>query len=198
MGKKAEITTEHIIRTVAPVFNKKGYSGTSLTDITKATGLTKGAIYGNFTDKNELAIKAFVYNVNVVANNIEKAINAHQTALGKLFAISAFYKDYYKFTYQFGGCPILNVGIDANHQNPDLMEKVKKVINKLQGNMTAIIEHGKTHGELKPELDAALYSRRIFSMIEGGIFTATMLQDKTYMEDLTLAINHLIETELKK
>jgi AcrR family transcriptional regulator len=198
VGRKAEITTEHIIRTVAPVFNKKGYSGTSMTDITKATGLTKGAIYGNFLDKNELAVKAFVHNVNVVANKIEEAIAPHKTALDKLLAISSFYKDYYEFTYQFGGCPILNVGIDANHQNPELMGKVKKVIHKLQENMTAIIEHGKFTGELKPKVDAALYSRRIFSMIEGGIFTATMLKDKTYMEDLTVAIDHLILTELKE
>jgi hypothetical protein len=35
-------------------------------------------------------------------------------------------------------------------------------------------------------------------MIEGGIFTATMLKDKTYMEDLTVAIDHLILTELKE
>lgn len=198
VGKKAEITSEFIIRTVAPVFNKKGYSGTSMSDITKATGFTKGAIYGNFTDKNELAVKAFVYNVNIVANKIEEAINQHQTALGKLQAISSFYKTYYDFTYQFGGCPILNVGIDANHQNPDLMEKVKKVIRNLQGNMRQIIMDGQANGEINPSVDPALYSRRIFSMIEGGIFTATMLKDKTYMEDLAIAIDHLIVTELKK
>ena len=74
MASKSEITSEYIIKTVAPVFNKKGYSGTSLADIAKATGLTKGAIYGNFTDKNELAVKAFVHNINIVAAKIESDI----------------------------------------------------------------------------------------------------------------------------
>jgi AcrR family transcriptional regulator len=53
MGTKSELTSEFIIKTVASVFNKKGYSGTSMADITNATGLTKGAIYGNFKDKND-------------------------------------------------------------------------------------------------------------------------------------------------
>jgi AcrR family transcriptional regulator len=168
-----------------------------MADITKATGLTKGAIYGNFTDKNELAVKSFVYNINIVASKIEEAISVHTSSLGKLFAISAFYKDYYTFTFQFGGCPILNVGIDANHQNSELMEKVKKVIRNLQSNMAGIIQQGINDGELNPGIDATLYSKRIFSMIEGGIFVATMLQDKSYMEDLTKTIDHLIISELQ-
>ncbi len=198
MASKAEITSEYIIRTIAPVFNKKGYSGTSMADITAATGLTKGAIYGNFADKNELAVKAFVYNVNIVANKIEEAVQAHNEPIDQLYAISSFYKDYYDFTYQFGGCPILNVGIDANHQNPALMGKVKKVIHNLQNNLSNIILAGITKKQFRPGIDAPLYARRIFSMIEGGIFTATMLKDKSYMEDLTIVMNHLIETELKK
>jgi AcrR family transcriptional regulator len=198
MASKSEITSEYIIKTVAPVFNKKGYSGTSLADIAKATGLSKGAIYGNFTDKNELAVKAFVHNINVIALKIELAVMSHQTSLGKLFAISAFYKNYYDFTFENGGCPILNVGIDANHQNPKLMEKVKKAITNLQTNMATIIDAGIQNGEIKSNVSGQEYARRIFSMVEGGIFMSTILQDRKYMEDLTTAIDNLIVRELKK
>ena len=41
---KADRTRSYIIEQVAPIFNKKGVHGTSLSDITNATGLTKGAI----------------------------------------------------------------------------------------------------------------------------------------------------------
>ena len=63
MTTKAQLTAQYIIETVAPIFNKNGYAATSLSDLTKATGLTKGAIYGNFKNKEELAIIAFKYNV---------------------------------------------------------------------------------------------------------------------------------------
>ena len=61
MITKAEKTAAFIIETVAPIFNKNGYAATSISDITNATGLTKGAIYGNFTNKEDLAIKCFNY-----------------------------------------------------------------------------------------------------------------------------------------
>jgi AcrR family transcriptional regulator len=198
MPSKSEITTEFIIKTVSPVFNRKGYSGTSISDITTATGLTKGAIYGNFVDKNELAVRAFVYNVNLISSRIEKVISTGKTSLDKLYAISDFYKDYYQFTYEFGGCPILNVGIDSNHQNPALLEKVKKAIRNLQRNLAEIIQNGINAGEIRNGIDAGMYARRIFSMVEGGIFMSTILKDRTYMEDLNSAINNLIEQELKQ
>ncbi len=56
---KSEQTRQFIIGKAATLFNIKGYDSTSLSDVQDATGLTKGAIYGHFTDKNELALAAF-------------------------------------------------------------------------------------------------------------------------------------------
>jgi len=58
---KAEQTRQFIIEKTAPIFNKKGYFATSLSDITTATGLTKGSIYGNFKDKDDLALHVYTY-----------------------------------------------------------------------------------------------------------------------------------------
>ena len=48
MMTKAEKTKQYIIEKTAPVFNRKGFAGTSMNDIVEVTGLTKGSIYGNF------------------------------------------------------------------------------------------------------------------------------------------------------
>jgi len=198
MQTKAQITSDFIIRTVAPVFNKQGYSGTSISDITKATGLTKGAIYGNFTDKNELAVKAFIFNINFVSNKIQKAVDKEKSAINKLLAIAGFYKNYYQLTSDFGGCPILNIGIDANHQNPELLQKVKKAIHNLQKFTYTIIEDGKSSNEIKSEVDAEKYARKIFSMVEGAVFMSAILKSQLYMDDLVEALHQLILNELKK
>ncbi|MEL6536474.1 MAG: TetR family transcriptional regulator, partial [Bacteroidota bacterium] len=47
-------TKELIITRAMPLFNTKGYTATSISDITNATGITKGAIYGNFQNKDEV------------------------------------------------------------------------------------------------------------------------------------------------
>ncbi len=58
---KAERTKQFIIEQTASIFNKKGYAGTSLQDITAATSLTKGSIYGNFGGKDDVALAVFDY-----------------------------------------------------------------------------------------------------------------------------------------
>ena len=70
MTTKSDRTKQFILEKVAPVFNKNGYFGTSMSDITEATGLTKGAIYGNFKNKEDLAYYSFYFNVSYVMEKL--------------------------------------------------------------------------------------------------------------------------------
>ncbi len=63
---KAEETRAYIIEKTAHIFNKKGFEGTSLSDMTSATGLTKGSIYGNFANKDEVALEVFDFNLRKI------------------------------------------------------------------------------------------------------------------------------------
>ena len=58
---KGEQTRRNIVEAAAPIFNKRGYEGSSLNDLMQATGLKKGGIYRHFSSKEELAAKAFDY-----------------------------------------------------------------------------------------------------------------------------------------
>ena len=50
----AQATRSHLLDTAELVFEQRGVSGTSLGEIAKAAGLTRGAIYWHFTDKADL------------------------------------------------------------------------------------------------------------------------------------------------
>src|SRR3978361_1704088 len=91
MGK-AERTREYIVEKTAPVFNRKGYAGTSMSDLTEATGLTKGAIYGNFENKDEVALAAFDYNLQRMVQRVRQLQTDDATALGKLNAYINVYR----------------------------------------------------------------------------------------------------------
>ena len=51
---EAQATRSHILDTAERVFDRHGVSGTSLHEIAKAAGLTRGAIYWHFDDKADL------------------------------------------------------------------------------------------------------------------------------------------------
>src|ERR1700743_2896220 len=101
---KAERTRQFIIEKTAEVFNKKGYAGTSLADLTEATGLTKGSIYGNFENKEEVAIAVFDYNSCLVADHVDALIAQAPTYYDKLLVYTKVYNNS-KFAAR-GGCNI--------------------------------------------------------------------------------------------
>ncbi|MBV8162133.1 MAG: TetR family transcriptional regulator, partial [Acidimicrobiia bacterium] len=51
--KKAQ-TRERLIEAAARVFAEKGFAATSLDEVAEAAGLTKGAVYSNFENKEDL------------------------------------------------------------------------------------------------------------------------------------------------
>ncbi len=198
MLTKAEQTSEFIIQTVAPIFNKNGYAATSLSDITKATGLTKGAIYGNFKNKEELAIAAF----RMTEKNMLKRIANHQSLsnspIEKLFLVTDFYRNYYNYTQETGGCPVINMSIDSKYQNEVLFQYVQFSINKIQNNLAKLIDAGKAANEIKPKINAMQYAKRIYTMITGAIFMIHTMDDNSYMIDTMNQIDIMIQTELKQ
>lgn len=197
MISKAENTTIYILETVAPIFNRKGYSATSMSDITKATGLTKGAIYGNFKDKEELAIASFKFSIKNLLKRIAKHLELSESPIQKLFLITDFYRNYYNYSKQLGGCPILNIGVDANNQNKLLLKKVKVVIEKIQDQLATIIKNGIAAGEISSQINAIQYAKRIDTMIQGAIFMTYTLGDEFYLKDMMNHIDQIIHNEMK-
>lgn len=55
MQSRAQQTRDAILRGAASVFITKGYSGTALSEVIEAAGVTKGALYFHFDSKESLA-----------------------------------------------------------------------------------------------------------------------------------------------
>lgn len=197
MVSKSEKTKAYIIETVAPIFNKNGFAATSIADITKATGLTKGAIYGNFENKEQLAIAAFKFMVKNLMGEIVKHMNKSDSPLEKLFLITDFYRNYYLYTNKMGGCPILNIGVDANNQNTLLLQKVRTIIQRIQDQLASIIEDGIELGQISTKINAMHTAKRIDTMIQGAVFMAHTMDDEFYIKDTMNQIDTMINKELR-
>ena len=51
---RSENTRSHLVRSAAELFDRNGFAGTTLTDVSRAAGVTKGAFYFHFSSKDEL------------------------------------------------------------------------------------------------------------------------------------------------
>jgi len=198
MTKKAERTTAYIIETVAPIFNKHGYIGTSMSDLTEATGLTKGAIYGNFENKEALALSAFEHNRNLLLQAIDNKLDVGDEALAKIYSLLNFYKHYDVFTLPMGGCPILNVGVDAQSNNKLLAAAVKETIKEIEGKIALVLENGTKQNEINLPVPPLQFAKQLFTMVQGAVAMSTMTQDRKYLVNTIAYLEYLVKQELKK
>jgi AcrR family transcriptional regulator len=166
---------------VAPVFNKKGYAATTLSDMIAITGLSKGSIYGNFKDKDEVALSAFEYNADFVNKNLKSQIKLAGTYLEKLLAYPATFRKIYKAVLCNGGCPILNTSVDADDLNEKLHEAVLQRIRLWESTIIDFVEKGMQQGELKADADAAKIAKICIALIEGGYAMAKVTGEESYV-----------------
>lgn len=194
---KADRTKQHIIEKAAPFFNKKGYADTSLSDITAATGLTKGAIYGNFENKDELAIRVFEYNLSFLQQGIADAIADKNDAIARLLAMTDFYRKEYRSVAQKGGCPLMNAAVEADDNFPALKLRVRAAIRSWKKKITGIIEEGKTKNQILKGADADRFAAVFLSLIEGGIMLSKATDDSSYLFSALEQADELIISGLK-
>lgn len=191
-------TSEFILDKVAPIFNKQGYIGTSLTDITNATGLTKGAIYCNFANKEDLALQSFQLNVNLAIVPLFKLVAATNGSINKLQAITNYQRSYYDLVKDRGGCPMLRAGVDTKFINPLLFKTAQNLSHKFITGLTNIITDGITHHEIQQNTDPDKYAKLILSLIEGSSLLAFTHNDSSYISNAMDFIDSAIINQIKE
>ena len=195
---KADKTKKFVIERSATIFNKKGYAGTSLSDLVEATGLTKGSIYGNFESKDEIAIAVFRYNIACLNNEINFFLANKTTAGEKLLGLTQYYRMNWNKVFEDGGCPFQNASVEADDNLNFLKKTVQLGINAWVKGITGIIANGQKKGEFKTNIDPKEYSYAIITQLEGGIMLAKIMNRSKILFNALDRIDCLILKEIKK
>jgi TetR/AcrR family transcriptional regulator, transcriptional repressor for nem operon len=184
---KAEQTRQYILEKTAPLFNKKGFDGTSLADLTKATGLTKGALYGNFRDKEEIGTEAFRYSIAKVREVGRKKMEAAQTFKMQLLALLDFYSNYVFDPPVPGGCPLLNTAVEADDHRTGMRKVVTQELMKTIDFITQLIKDGMAAGEFKPDTKPYELAYSFFCSVEGALMFSRVERSR---EPMDIVVNH--------
>jgi TetR/AcrR family transcriptional regulator, transcriptional repressor for nem operon len=193
---KGERTRQLIVEKAAPLFNKKGYAGTSLADIMEATGLAKGGVYGNFKNKDEIAAQSFEYAYLKIKNAVLMKMSYCHSIPAKLISILNFYRNYITNPPIEGGCPLLNTSVEADDNFPFLKTRARAAQNEMLDSLTKLFQAGKKNGELKPGIQPQREAENMYAMIEGAIVMAKINDNPTILHRILDRIREHIENDL--
>jgi TetR/AcrR family transcriptional repressor of nem operon len=186
-------TKERILRKSGVLFNTQGYKATSISDITTATGLTKGAIYRHFKSKAALEKETLFHLSSLMFQKLRAYIKSESTAGDKLRAIFRYFESYITNPEVKGGCPLMNVAIEADDAHPSLRREAVKVLDILRDSVITILKNGIRFNQIKPDTDIGFQSTLIIACLEGAIMMSKLRGDN---EDIRKVVKHL-EAQLK-
>jgi TetR/AcrR family transcriptional repressor of nem operon len=184
---KGERTRKRIVAKAAALFNRKGFGGCSMQDISAATGLEKGSLYSHFGTKEELAAEAFDYawsktcaarvgNLGDVSNSVDKLkLHIENFASKPSFA---------------GGCPMLNTALDADDGNVMLRRRADSAMRDWSGLLAGLVRDGQLKKEIRSSVDPEGLAILIISLLEGASASARLQRSPLAM---TVASQHLKE-----
>lgn len=195
---KRDLTRQIIIEKSAPVFSRKGYLGTSMRDLTEAIGLTKGAIYGNFRDKDELALAAFDYHARIFKDALGRVMEEQKNAIDKLLSFSGVLRKFFFINQDKGGCPIVNTAVDSSHVHSELNRKVTRLLENWCGFFSRIINQGKEEGSIHQNIDTELYASVLLTLIEGSVMLSSSTSDMRFFDHSFFYLETMIRNDLMK
>jgi AcrR family transcriptional regulator len=85
---RSEYTRLHLIRSAAELFDRDGFAGATLDDVSRAAGVTKGAFYFHFASKKELGGAIQSEACGMLRSFVDKQVAAEVYALQSLIDIT--------------------------------------------------------------------------------------------------------------
>jgi TetR/AcrR family transcriptional repressor of nem operon len=193
---KGQQTRREIVEKAAPLFNKKGFEGTSLSGLMHATGLKKGGIYRHFSSKEELATAAFDYSWG-------KAV---QERLGGVADVPDCVDRLKKMVDNFvelrsglvpGGCPLMNTAVESDDGNPSLRRKALKALQTWTRRLSEITTEGIKKHHVDPRIDPLKLSHRIIASLEGALLISRLRNNNETLQDMRQQLYSYLEQNVR-
>jgi TetR/AcrR family transcriptional repressor of nem operon len=191
---KGEQTRKKIVAAAAPIFNQRGYEGSSLNDLMEATGLKKGGIYRHFSSKEELAAEVFDYTWEAAWNARLLHVDENANGVEKLKQFIANFVEHRSPVA--GGCPILNTAIDADDGNPVLRARVAKALRSWLARLQTIVRKAKERGETQAGVDPRTVATLIVATLEGALMMSRLERNDEPLRRVQQHLKRYLETEI--
>ena len=174
--------------TAIDCFARYGYQGTSIDRIASAAGVTKGAIYYHFRDKEELLFEAVKDRTAAYEERIVGSVGPVTdpvAALGEIARVSihiATRNNLRRF--------ILTLMVEALDTNPRLSEAFRGIMRRFRSYLAGIVRLGQEQGVFRADVDA----RNAAELFAGGVIGAELqhYQDPDRV-DLAIAMQGVVD-----
>ena len=190
--KKRIGSPERLLNAAMKLFVKKGYKGSSVAEITKEAGLTRGALYCHFETKEHLAreiIKLFEEKyLKSMINYVEKEGKDASDKFQKMMRFNVWFAGEHPDLCLFMTVISAEMVGSRNRLEPYL----KSVYRKWSEFIAGILKDGRRAGEFKREIDPQMMAWVIIGVHDGVLLQKEMNRETIDLQAYTKQFRNLV------
>jgi len=183
--RRRQMTREHLLRAAAQVFAEQGFHGTSLDEVAAAAGFSKGAVYSNFRNKEDLFLALLGWIYAQLIDAVKETIESSEAPSGS--RLTDFVDLLRRQDFEAGAA--WSVLYEEFHlyalRNPAAREKLAELDRQDIDAVATVIEHERDSQGLEP-LQSATNSARIVVALMRGVAMMRTLEPEVAGDDAFL------------
>jgi AcrR family transcriptional regulator len=179
-GRPLGFDRDAALREAMLLFWRHGYEATSVSELTKAMGITPPSLYTAFGDKKQLFLEAVqLYTSGAVTSEsiVEEASTARAAAIGLLEASAIGFTGESTPT----GCLLASSAISCSDAAADVQKALRDIRLNIEHRLRTKILEDRSMVRLKPKIDAGALAGHIMAVIQG---MSTLARDGATREKL--------------
>ena len=164
--ERAEPSRQQLMAAAIDCFARLGYQGTSIDRIARDAGVTKGAVYYHFRDKEELLFEAVKDRVGGFEQKVLEETEPARDSMAKLRHVvdACFFHATVSNHRRF----VITLMVEALDTNPRLSAEFQRILRRMRAYLAAVIRRGQQQGELRADVVAEAAAAALVSGIIGA------------------------------
>lgn len=184
MPKTKQFNEADVLQKARSVFWKKGYNGTSMDELVKATGLSRSSIYDTFGDKHGLYVKALKDYKKLQHEQLVAAIPANLSPRKKIEWVFKNNLAQALEDRQRKGCFMLNTATEMGNVDGCINRIVCDNMCAMEELFYGLIKEGQVNNEITNRFSTKALARHLLSSFNGLTITGQTRPDKSTLEDI--------------
>ncbi|MBN2167820.1 MAG: MerR family transcriptional regulator [Actinobacteria bacterium] len=192
IDEKPEDRKEKILDKAVDLFSRNGYHKTRMSDIAEAVGISRSAIYLDYSSKKSLFIECIDRVLRAMLNDIAKDVQEEEDILSQVEKAGEVVLGSYPHLFE-----ILRVLDDMAAEDPSLADKRKEIYETGSSIIVKLLEIGRDKGLIPLDTDLTMQAFVILGIAQGYA-TLMSINDRYDVKKLVSRESSLVVVVPKK
>lgn len=184
MPKEVLFNEETVLQKATALFWHKGYNGTSMDDLTKATGLSRSSLYNSFGDKHRLFMRCLHYYLSSQQQSLMQAVAVTSSPLKKIKIAFKYMVEVILRDEKRDGCLMVNSTAELSNVDEEVGVLALQNMEGMEHLFQQWVKEAQQQGEMSKTFTPQAIARHLFNTYSGLRISGQAKPDKRSLDDI--------------